>query len=155
MKNLTFFLLLSGVLLVFSNCKKDTEDDNPTYFLTAKVNGDDFSGGIVTGVQVGPFISVTGLEGLGLGNAMTLSIEETLTPGTYDFDINNTDEVAAGYGNQLPGGILVDAESGSMTLTEIDTTAKIVSGTFEFSGVDANSSDTYNITAVEFNVNYN
>ena len=154
MKKVAFFVLLSGVLLVFSNCKKDNEDSNPTYYLTAKVNGEDFSGGILTGTQVGPFIIVIGIEGLGLGNSLSLSIEESLTPGTYPFDILNTDEVAGGYGNQLPGGVVVNAESGSMTITELDTVARIVSGTFEFSGADANSGENYDITEGEFNVNY-
>ena len=152
MKKLLFILFLLNLQLVFSNCSKD-DDSTPTYFINAKINGDDFSSGTITANQIGPFINVTGLQGL--SNALSLSIATSLTNGTYSFDILDTDQVAAGYGNTLPGGINVNAESGSMTITELDTTAQIVSGTFEFSGTDDNSGDTYNITSGEFNVNYN
>ncbi len=153
MKKLALVFLLLGVMGLFTNCNKDDdENEEPEFFLRAKVNGDDFSSGTLTAIRVGPFINITALQGL--NTALSISVAESLSPGNYDFDAILTDEVSAGYGNSLPGGISVDAESGIMIITQLDTMTQIVAGTFEFSGTDANSGETYNITEGEFKAQY-
>src|SRR5690606_2631557 len=147
MKKITLFLLLSFILLSFSNCKKDNEDNEPpppTYFLKAKMNGQSISTSPVTAFHVGPFIDIAGIHTA--DHALALSISEDLTTGTYSFDLATTEIVAAGYGNSLPDGIAVNAESGSITITEFNKSTQIISGTFEFSGTDDNSGDLYIFT---------
>lgn len=152
MKKLSLLSLLFVCLFALSSCGDD--DDGPTFFVKATVNGDEFDTGAVTGALTGPFIIITGTEGI--SEFISISIREDQTAGNYNLSLNSQDIVAAGYSSvSLTGNsVSIDAEAGMLTISAIDTSAQTVSGTFEFSGTDANSGETYSVLAGEFNAEY-
>jgi hypothetical protein len=133
----------------FTNLPYVTNSPTGDVFL-AKINGTDFNQNDLLAITVEfggiEFISI-GAENAA-GNAMTVSVKSSLSPGTYTITGNvATDPVQLNY---TVGANDAYANAGTVTITE--KTADRIKGTFTATVVIAGT--TYQITAGSFDVAY-
>lgn len=151
------FLGLAVLALAFNSCSDDdstpsNEQTNPTYAMTAKINGTQVnmnapfgsnaaSSNWIFGYPDADFITLQGWpvnEGFG-GREITIHIKRTdLALGTYTFTgVANADQEMT-YADLIDNTNDEDEStvSGSITITAINTTAKTVQGTFQFTTSD-------------------
>ncbi len=77
-----------------------------------------------------------------------ISMPETVTPGTYDMDASTY----LGVYSKLTSSY--SAETGTITVTAHDTTAKTIKGSFAFTGKDPTTNNTIEISNGSFCVSY-
>ncbi|MEN0002923.1 MAG: hypothetical protein AAF798_02220 [Bacteroidota bacterium] len=148
-----FFLALLATATLFTACNNDDDDNTPSEFITATIDGAAFEADIIFGEadELGgeTIIFMAGTE-LSSSTIIGLNIPTSVTTGTT-FDIDATD-FALTFTD-------VDENSfftvGQITLSELNTDAKVIAGTFNFTATD--SMDPMNvreITGGEFRVVY-
>ena len=138
MKNLIFSLSLLVACMAALSCNKDGDDqqcDSDGDCFTATVGGESFVSDNVTGTLVffgGLSIGATA----GKTDPRTFGLVLTATTaGTYTF---GSGDVAATYSPAaLSSSVIFSASSGSLTISQHDTAARHISGSFSFEGADA------------------
>jgi len=116
----------------------------------AKVEGTEFSETTLEAFILNNKLWVKGTDAE--TNKLTIGLPVDVVAGT--FDIDPTDYTGTFADNVAPI-FLARADSGSITITAHDTTAKTISGSFNFIATPGGStSPQYDITEGEFNVSY-
>lgn len=126
----------------------------PAGMITAQVNGQAFSGKVMTASFRDRFFTLTAADNQ--GNIIDIEIGAVSGPGTYSLASHNPSSSSAYFkfkagdtwGTVLPGG------TGSAVITSMDSGR--VSGTFSFDGPDENGSGSglVHVTAGSFDVTY-
>ncbi len=156
MNKLTLFLLLL-VGLTFASCSDDeaTPTTPETPFITATVDGTAFAAASITAIgdedtfdELLVFTNGTNAAGdisIGLNIPGSVTIDETYAIDANDFGIlYGTADEEASY-------ITV----GNVTITEFDTTAKSMRGSFDFTATNFDDeTEVFTVTGGEFFVEY-
>lgn len=150
MKKSFYLLAMLAGLFFFVSCDKDNGDDgnnngnnnnnnSNTEYIRAKVNGEDFSARVATGVVDGGLGAKVSISSLSFNNApiMMISFPEGTAVGTYQISGGFFGDFSARYD-------MVLAISGTITITSFDEVKNIVKGTFAF------IAEGYTITDGEF-----
>lgn len=148
------FLSFIAVILLITACNNGDDDNTPTYYLEAKVDGSTFEANPNTliGQAASGEIVLSGFES-GSAESITLNLQENLEVGGYGFLGNVGNVVAASY---YPGGVgsgTFGDVSGNLNILEYDTVANTIRGSFEFVGEDINGI-TVNVTDGKFSMHY-
>lgn len=133
----TIVTLLLGVTLTFASCKKNSDSTTP--IVTATIGGTAWKATTRTAVLAGNTFTITA-SSLVTGQTMMINING-ITPGTYNLDPTNLSTGCSCTYNstKLTGETFTYlGTQGTVTLTEVDTDNKTISGTFSFT--------VYNIT---------
>lgn len=150
MNRFTFFtLLVSALCTVYASCKKNDEELGcDANFLEAEINGVKWTAPKVTALRPWFYKILAEEENAGKP-AIFFELRRELKPGTVDLTITpNVSYFGASFSPQ--GGGTFFAESGTMNLAVLDTTARVMRGTFQFSA----SGNNYRITNGKFCVKY-
>lgn len=106
-----------------------TDPDPAAESFGAKVNGTAFSATTTNVSIVGNILVINAIEGSGTtAKVILLSMPSDIAAGAYQFE-ESADNVTATYSQQLS---LFLANKGTLTITEHNTTAKTIKGSFSF-----------------------
>lgn len=152
-----FLLLLTSLL--FSNCKKNNDDDmqipDPEGdIFSCYIDGRFYNSDNVTGIDVG-FLQIGATLGAEVESFQLVLVD--LNPGTYSITAGSGAEVTMAYYVSAidPMTLSYVGTSGTLTIEEHDASAKRIKGTFSFVGEQAqNQSITTSITNGKFEVKY-
>lgn len=151
-KNIFTLLILFTVItgLVFSGCKKDDDEEATTnYYMTAKVDGVDWSAKTTTATYSNNMLSIMGM--ISSYEHIGIMVEE-LKEGTFNFGTSNftiaSYTPSDGYSHATSNG-----GSGEITISSIDPGNKIIEGTFHFIAKDGFGNG-INITEGSFRAKY-
>lgn len=162
--SILFFALAS---ILFYSCEGDVEpvdsvligdtdssnnngsNNNNNYTFKADFNGATWNASSASAQVGGDFISIVGLKGT-QGESFAFLVEAN-TPGTYPANVNILAYTPANdeYGYWSLNVDNPDENTGSITITNIDTTNRTISGTFQFKGYWTDS-DVTNIAPIQF-----
>ena len=93
--------------------------------------------------------SISATEDLGADiRSIIFTVPVDVTVGAHDITDASPSELTAYSVNYSLGDVFVNATSGSMSITNIG--AEYMEGTFNFTGVDASTGETYTITEGAF-----
>lgn len=156
MKKYTYFIcfLLLGISIM--SCNKDDEEtpeklDPQGDCFTAKIDGELFESDNVTATSLGLFMSVGATFGTTDVPTFGLTLLNT-AEGTYSF--TGQAEVVGTYSpGALTSTVIYGSTSGSLTITENDTSDKRIKGTFNFTG-EGDAGATIQVTEGLFDVGY-
>ena len=129
-QNLPNVAFTEGIFTNISYAGGSTNPPTPgSGVFTASVDGSPFTGVVSTAVLGSGLFTIQGIDAT--GKSISMSVEET-TPGTYtgsDVLLTYSDDPASddSYSNLLN-------DSGTLTITSVDTTNHTISGTFSFTG---------------------
>ena len=177
MKNL---LIVFGSLLVLAACSKKEVKELPPATQTGantfglKLNGENWVPKGFAGLPDNDLLKARFLGDVLIINAQNFQSSPTETefelrvfgitgPGTYLLNTNTTYPVGpTSYGyhikrrvNPLDEWITTSTQTGSVTVTRLDTTAHIVSGTFQFNAANmTNPSQVIAVTEGRFDIRY-
>ncbi|MGJ8664927.1 MAG: DUF6252 family protein [Patiriisocius sp.] len=155
--NISRFML--SILVCFTFFLSSCSDDNPL----PGINGGLFGGSLTANVDGIPytatFINAEILEGeLGIytlddgGNILNLQFPNSYGVGSYSLD---TPEAGGAVVNEPAGNIAGGSISGTLTITEKNTSSKKITGIFNFvADIDLNGDNTINVNAGSFSVTY-
>lgn len=145
MKNL--FLPLAFIFaVVFTSCEKATDILNSS--MTASVDGVSFVANGVNGSVVSNRLTLTGTT-LNASKTMNIILPDTVSVGTHQLS-----GLSGTYSAQyLEGSNPYNVVSGSVDVTEHNTTSKKIKGTFNFSAVNT-SLTTIGVSNGNFTVYY-
>lgn len=143
MRKLLLVFVLIASATIFSSCKKDSNGNVVIPSMSAKINLTDWSALVRTATITGNTLSVNGssLGGEIIQLTVTPANSATLTTNvTYDISITSF------YKKSLSAGIddTYFAVTGSVKLTQLDMTNKLISGTFSFNA----SSTSFGLAAI-------
>lgn len=141
-----FFLSFIAATLLLTACNNGDEGETPTYYMEAKVDGATFEaeGSTLTGQAAFGEVVLSGFE-FGTTESITLNLQENLEAGGYNMSGNVSDVVSAAY---YPGGVGSNTFgdiSGELIISDYDTVANTIKGSFNFVGEDINGV-TVNVT---------
>lgn len=151
MKNL-FFLIALATTFTFFSCSDD-DSATPNFFVTAKIDGQDFEADQITAVGDTSFgellVFSSGTEtssgfaiGLNLPASTPLNASQVIEMDDLAITFTDADENAF-------------FTVGQVTITSFDTDAKIMEGTFDFEATnDADATDVHTITEGAFRIQY-
>ena len=157
-------ITLLAVALAASSCKKEEADALPK----ATQTGQHTFGCLVDGKAFGPlppqginsskgeplegYVYRTDLLISARGNGkVDFALRNAFRPGTYA--IKETQSAMYGrYGFGSDDYLTDNAHTGTVTLTRIDTVAKIAAGTFQFTALDYRTGQTVTVTEGRFDV---
>ncbi|WP_210521986.1 DUF6252 family protein [Hymenobacter terricola] len=92
-----------------------------------------------------------GIKAYGEQGQMYLALRDAFRPGTYSLGETSTGNYASL--SRGSGSFYMSAtRAGSVTLTRIDTVARVMAGTFEFSALDYQGGGTISVTSGRFDV---
>lgn len=176
MKNLKHLLFL--LPLFFFSCSSDSdssqEETPPAYAMTAKINNVDFAANNPFGnnefasdnlwsyYPIEDYVRLIGRQG-GVFGTPEINIwlrRNQIVVGTYTITTDTTNPLthAIDLIDTSNGNVFEETVGGSITITEVNTTTKIVKGTFQFTTSDnvnvANPVINYTITNGTFNYKY-
>jgi hypothetical protein len=152
MKKIASLLVLGIAALTFS-CSSDSDggnnNNNDELFMNYKVNGVQHNYGEMEMTTLQTLNTLI----ISLGNeaddfrSLRIFVPNNKTEGahTVTYAPSDVDAYQASYGT---GELSVDGTSGTINITHID--ADFIEGTFNFTGVDGTTGDTYTITDGEF-----
>lgn len=153
MKRFYFPLFVFTLLIALSACENDDDNDPSTDdgVMTAKVDGQDWEAE-VAGVQfIQGMANVTGIAADGKTITITLTgFEEKTYPLGPSAGVNAAAYLESNLGTSPAYTSNVQGGSGSLTITEINTTDSLVSGNFSFKGIRALDNADVEITAGTF-----
>lgn len=158
-KNYFFFILLLGGLS-FLSCNNN--DDQPEKAdpegdcFTAKIDGELFESDNARGTYLTGSVDIMTLSATsGITDLPTFGISILAgSEGTFDILAQNGADVTATYSPAaLTSTVIYGSTSGSMTISEWNTTDKRISGTFNFEGVNGDM-ETIQVTEGFFDIGY-
>lgn len=116
----------------------------------AKIDGTAFSPANINGTVLNNALTITGVK----QNLETISLQlpSTITPGTYNF--TTPEEYFFNYIKNTSATGIFNAQSGSFTIINHDTSAKKIKGTFSFVAKLISGETTHSITDGTFDVTY-
>lgn len=136
---------------VFENIPYETQlppNTGANANLTVKIDGSSWSGKSVSGMAVQGTLMITATE-LDLSKTVGLTMPATITAGSYTFE---NDPILGVY---IKGTTNLASSSGTLTITEHNTSTKIIKGTFAFKASDLlGSANTAQLTEGSFTVQY-
>jgi hypothetical protein len=94
---------------------------------------------------------VIGVKAYGEQGQIYLALRDAFQPGTYPLGETSTGNYAS-FSRGSGSFFTSSTRGGSVTLTRIDTVARIVAGTFDFSALDHQSGGTTTVTSGRFDV---
>lgn len=142
-------LSLLVLCILWSNCKKNDEELGcDTNFLEAEINGVKWTAPKVTALRPWFYKILAEEENAGKP-AIFFELRRELKPGTVDLAIDPNVSFFGASFSPKEGGTFF-AESGTMNLSVLDTTARVMRGTFQF---NANGNN-YQIRNGKFCVKY-
>lgn len=148
MKNFKFGLLAIVAVLTFSCSSSDSGGSDSTY-IRFKVNGGAQINLVDPGTITSMMASISATEDLGADiRSIIFTVPVDVTVGAHDITDASPSELTAYSVNYSLGDVFVNATSGSMSITNIG--AEYMEGTFNFTGVDASTGETYTITEGAF-----
>ena len=151
-KNLPTVIALLCFIAVVSACKKKKEaapgtgtPATPTYMFSAKVNGTDFNTNYHNSYSSGGMYGFSGTSSMA-SNYPWVSLYGSIKTGTY--------AIGSGFSARYEesSSMYYTAQTGSITITQIDTLLHKFTGTFNFK-TDTVSGKSFNVT--NGSVNYN
>ena len=156
-KNCFLLFILAFGLILFS-CGNDDDQPEPQKqcdpdgdCFRAKIDGQLFEGEDVKGIKI--LFGVINIAAAGPSGAPTFAVNLVNTAeGTYDF-APQADVTATYSPSVVTSTDIYAAISGSLTIQSHDTTARQVSGIFNFEGINANN-DTVQVTEGFFDLGY-
>ncbi len=177
MKKLKQLVFLLPIILFSCSSDSDSSSNNnptPAYAMTAKINGVAFNANNPFGTNafsttniwdyypLADFVMLQGRQGGAFGTPeINIWLKRTqIAVGTYPFGLETFDTPPSHYIDLID---IVSSESeytkqGSITITSVNTTSKIVIGTFQFTSVpdpnDPASPVNYTVTEGTFNYKY-
>jgi len=117
----------------------------------AKVDGNEFSEDLIEAYIFNNKLWIRGTDAT--TSKITLGLPEDIGEGEFQFDATTFTGIFEE--NVAPDTFFTRADSGTITIIAHDTTAKTISGKFNFVSTPTGStSPLYNITEGEFNVSY-
>lgn len=128
----------------------NTSTGNNSFF--CKVDGSDYNPTNVDGVTSGSQISLIGRRGP--VETLSLTLNQTITPGTYDLENLPLGNNNIGMYNLDNSGNIFGANPGTVTITTHDISAKHIVGTFQFTATSFMGSTSYQITNGSFDIVY-
>lgn len=146
MKTVRFFLVLGLLAAVFTNCKKDS--DNDFEGLRVTINGTEWTAPLVTGAAQAGFLSIIGTDNTG-SQSLSILVSADIVAGTYDLGSASV-SVIVSYSKG--GTATYSPKSGKLVIRE--HAGKRIKGTIEFVGEDLFNGGTATLTDGEFNVAY-
>lgn len=165
MKTVFFSILVLSILAISSCSKNDDNEDNPaggSEYLTAKVNGANYTGGSEHGDFITASVNSGTLSFQGTNNSgsgINFSIINYSGEGTYATgnELNNMNLIqyieVSPMGTWISNGVLVPLglEPGEIKVTK--QTEDYVEGTFKFVGYNSQDETTKTITEGKFKAN--
>jgi hypothetical protein len=168
------FLAFSLTMLSCSSSDDSSNSNTPQFAMTAKINGTTFEANNPFGTNMfsstniwnyyplEDFVMLQGRQGGALGvPEINLWLKRTdIAVGTYTFGLENFDTPPSHYIDLID---LVSQESeytksGTIVITNVNASTKIVKGTFQFTTVadpnDPNAPVNYTVTNGTFNYQY-
>ena len=146
------FIIPLFSLLIISCSSDDNDSSSSSYAMTAKINGATFEGNSAQGnnmfssynvlgaFPVEDFVLLQGRQGGAFGNPeIDIWLKRTdIAIGTYNFNYYNNATTSSHYIDLIDNSNSEYEEtiSGSITITEVNTSSKTVKGTFEFTTSD-------------------
>lgn len=158
MKKISILLLTFS--LVFTSCSSDSsssDDDSSAYAMTAKINGATFEANNPFGTNlfsdtniwsyypIADYVMLQGRAGGVWGNPeINLWLKRSqIAVGTYTLAPETFDTPPSHY-IDLIDNLTAESEKtkgGTIVITEVNTSTKIVKGTFEFTATDGDQTD--------------
>lgn len=130
--------------------ENNTSPGNNSFF--CKVDGADYNPTNVDGYITGSQISLIGRRGS--VETISLTLNQTITPGTYNLESLPLGNNNIGMYNLDNSGTVLGADPGSVTITSHDVSSKHIIGTFDFTAKSLISTDSYEITNGTFDIIY-
>lgn len=168
MKTFSYILFVFLVLFSSFNCKKD-DLPKPTQtganIMAAKVNGKTWEkkacwsctgggDGLIVDYDDRAFFAVTG-EDPDQGLIIALAITSLKSTGTYQLTSKNLNFARLFKSNEGKYYFTSINNTGTVTITKLDLTKKIISGTFELTAEDENNpANTIRVTGGRFDVTF-
>ncbi|MDF2190835.1 DUF6252 family protein [Paraflavitalea sp. CAU 1676] len=118
---------------VFENIPYETQlppNNGPNADFKVKIDGTSWTGKTVNGAMVQGNLMITASE-LDLSKTVGLYMPAGITAGTYSFQ-----QLGPVLGVYITGTTNLGSQSGTLKITEHNTTTKIIKGTFDFKAVD-------------------
>ncbi|GEQ85271.1 hypothetical protein ULMS_07790 [Patiriisocius marinistellae] len=148
-------LSLLFILSLLISCS----DDNPLSELNDNLLGGSLTANVGAVSYQASFINAEVLDGeLGIytlddeGNILNLQFPDSYGVGTYALD---TPQAGGAIVNEPAGNITGGSISGTLTITEKNTSSKKIVGTFNFvADIDLDGDNTIEVTAGSFSVTY-
>ncbi|WP_033957412.1 DUF6252 family protein [Psychroserpens jangbogonensis] len=143
------FILLTLVLSSCSSNDDSTNSEQSNYYLTAKVDGVNFSIDIVTVSTLADETDFYVISGVGENTSIGLTLESPISVGTFTTGV--AEIVALTYQTNSPFvvfGASQDVGSGTITITE--NNANYIKGTFSFTGINQLDNSTKEISEGAF-----
>jgi hypothetical protein len=131
----------------FNKVKYTTSSGTTNNTLSAKVDGNAWTGSSVFAVLNSGKIAVTGTSG---SSSMGIYMPEGVTPGTYSLSMFGS--YMAQYNPDQ--STFLASDNGTLVVTEHDATARTIKGTFNFNASDFSGSTTATITEGAFSAKY-
>jgi len=172
------FLLVLTLLLIVSSCSSDDDAtpqiENSTFAMTAKINDVSFLANNPFGTNefsitnifsyfpIEDFVLLQGRQGGLLGNPeINLWLKrDDIVVGTYQIGEDTFDTPPSHFIDLTDNSndVLEDTQQGTITITEVNSSTKIVTGTFEFTTAvelnDASDPVNFNVTEGTFSYKY-
>ena len=162
MKTKLLLFALFAISLSFVACNNNDDDNNnigdcTADCLRAEINGEFWEASIFSTTNVTAPINTLILAGSRTTNGVLQNISITMlnrNPGSYNLDALGSDGTVVEY-TETNGGSTTDFNqvSGTLTITESDTTEGRIKGTFQYEGVDPDG-NSVSVTAGEFDILY-
>lgn len=153
---LNSLIILLALLISLNSCGKDDPvnpgSDNKFF---AKVDGQDYNPGFVTGLVSGFTQTLLITGSMGDGEEIQLQIPAAVTPGTYVLDFNLANSYYAYYQRSDVDEDYGFSDGGTLTIISNDVAGKKIKGSFSFN-TDPFLSDgsTFQITEGSFEITY-
>jgi hypothetical protein len=134
MKKTLIILVLIATTTIFNSCKKDSNGNIIVASMSAKINNTDWSSTVRTCTKTGNTIVLTGTSIDGK------TIEIKITPDLTTSNLTTNVDYKIGIGSLYKPTVnasstdIYFALTGTVKLTQLDMTSKLVSGTFNFNG---------------------
>jgi hypothetical protein len=139
----------------FENLKYTTElppNTGADADFKVKIDGTLWSGQVVSGAAFNNQLIISAAE-TNVSKSVGLTMPDNVTPGTYSFSQFGTYMAIYNYGSATSPTTLV-SESGSLTITEHNTSTKTIKGTFSFVGRQITGGTAVQFTEGSFTVKY-
>lgn len=162
MKNLSFLSLLLFVLITLNSCGDDTPQPFSQVYFSCKIDGAPFNPEYKTDFgyrsidarleREDSLLSISGDKGEKSIALFLLDPNKIAIHTPYIFNYNGSNRSVATYDSDFSVGwyITDSVNSGQAIITKLDTTNKIVEGTFYFDAYDSTKNGTVHITDGKF-----
>lgn len=146
-----FKAIALGFLLFLLSCGKDDPEPEQTNFIEAKVNGQLWQPGslnCILLIDTTYNFRIVNFTASSAGKTITIEASDNATGGAVNIGTRTFDAGSAFF-SYNSSGIPYNAISGSINITAVEASARLVTGTFEFT-VEDNSGNLVEVTGGKF-----